>query len=148
MATLKGGEKLNAALKEMATKLENPGTLRVGFLEGARYPDGKPVAMIAAIQEFGAPARNIPPRPFFRNMIAAESDKWPKGVAALLKANDYDLQKTFVQFGSDVSGALRQSITELWEPPLAASTIRRKGSAKPLIDSGLMLNSVNFEIKT
>jgi hypothetical protein len=34
-----------------------------------------------AVQEFGAPSRNIPPRPFFRNMIARKRNEWPTAVA-------------------------------------------------------------------
>lgn len=48
-----GGDKLNRALKDLSRKVRNPGTLNVGFLEGATYPDGTPVAYIAAIQEYG-----------------------------------------------------------------------------------------------
>jgi hypothetical protein len=33
-------------------------------------------------------------------------------------------------------------------PPLAASTIARKGHSKPLISTGLMVNSVSYEVIT
>jgi len=148
MATMSGGQKLEAALRAMAQKVENPGTLRIGFLENARYPDGKPVAMIAAIQEFGAPARGIPPRPFFRNMISAKSGEWPNAISGLLKANGLDAAKTLAQTGSAIAGQLRQSIVDLWEPPLAESTIRRKGHSKPLIDTGVLINSIDFEVNS
>ena len=148
MATVKGGQKLEEALRQMAQNVSKPGVLRVGFLENARYPDGKPVAMIAAIQEYGAPSVGIPPRPFFRNMIAAKSGEWPEAIAGLLKSNDLDAQKTLGQAGAAIAGQLRESIRDLWEPPLAQSTIRRKGHAKPLIDTGHMLQSVDFEVKS
>lgn len=48
-----GGDKLDRALKDLARKVSKPRTLNVGFLEGATYPDGTPVAYIAAIQEYG-----------------------------------------------------------------------------------------------
>ena len=47
------GTKLSAYLKDIEKKLKNK-TLRIGFLEGATYPDGTPVAYIAWINEFGA----------------------------------------------------------------------------------------------
>ena len=59
--SLQGGEKLKAALEKIATKLKKSGTLRVGFLEDASYPNGTPVAYIASIQEFGATI-NMPER--------------------------------------------------------------------------------------
>ena len=49
-----GGEKLEAKLRELAAQVTKAGTLNVGFLEGATYPDGVAIANIAAVQEFGA----------------------------------------------------------------------------------------------
>jgi hypothetical protein len=48
-----GGEKLAAKLKEIVDRLNKPNTLKVGFFEGAKYPDGTSVAMVAAIQNYG-----------------------------------------------------------------------------------------------
>ena len=52
---LSGGDALEAKLKQLAEKITKASTLEVGFKEGAVYPDSKgtPVAMVAAIQEFG-----------------------------------------------------------------------------------------------
>lgn len=146
MAVLKGGEKATAYLQGISNKLANRATLRVGFLENATYPDGKPVAMIGAIQEFGAPAAGIPPRPFFRNMIASKSDEWGPALAGILQSNGYDLRAAFDQAGFAIAGQLRQSIIDTNTPPLAQSTIDRKGHAKPLVDTGHMLNSIDHEV--
>jgi hypothetical protein len=148
MASLTGGTKLEAHLKGMAALVTNAQEVKVGFLAGATYPDGKPVAMIAAIQDFGAPGAGIPPRPFFRNMIADKQREWPKAIADLLVANGYDAAKTLDQTGQAVAGQLRQSIRDTNQPPLAAGTIRRKGFDTPLVDTGHMLNSVDHEVKT
>ncbi len=146
MAKMRGGEKVSRLLAEIADRVSKPRGLRVGFLENATYPDGKPVAMIAAIQEFGAPRAGIPPRPFFRNMIAKKSAEWPKAVGDLLVQNDYDVEKVLDQAGFAIAGQLRQSIQETNSPPLAESTIARKGFSKPLIDTGHMLNSIDHEV--
>ena len=162
MATVKGGNKLSQKLQEMAGALSSASAVKIGFLAGATYPDGKPVAMIAAIQEFGAPSRGIPPRPFFRHMIADKKGEWPKAIADLLKANDYKADVTLKKTGEAVSGQLRKSIIDTNAPPLANSTIIKKGGvhgmvydpkdpstypAKPLVDTGHMLNSVDYEVK-
>lgn len=146
MATIKGGasDKLQRALGEIGRKLGSGAKVRVGFLEGATYPDGKPVALVAAWNEFGT--GTAPPRPFFRNMIAAKKDEWPKGIATQLKATDYDVQLTLDRAGFAVAGQLRQSIVDLVDPPLAPSTIARKGFDKPLIDQGIMLAAVDHEV--
>ena len=138
MVEIRGGDKFAAVLREIADQLGDGGQLRVGFLEGA----------IAAIQDGGAPGRGIPPRPFFRNMIAAKSPEWPAAIGAELVANNYDVEKTLERSGHAISGQLRQSIVDTNSPALAPSTIARKGHSKPLVDSAHMLNSVDYEVKT
>lgn len=49
----KGGEKLEAKLREIAEKAGQANTVRVGFLENATYPNGLPVAQVAATNEYG-----------------------------------------------------------------------------------------------
>lgn len=178
MATISGGSKLEAALKEIAEKASNAALVRVGFLESAKYPNGTSVAMVAAIQEFGAPKVGIPPRPYFRNMIAAKSGEWPNAIAGLLKTNEYDAARTLGQTGEAVKGQLQESIIDTFEPPLSPVTLmlrRMKAdnpdlivtartvaeararvaagkssagvSTKPLVESGHLLNSVDYEVK-
>lgn len=146
MASISGGEKLEAYLRETSAKVSKPGTLRVGFLEGATYPDGTPVATVAAIQNFGAPAMGIPPRPFFTDMIDKKASSWPAAIGGLLKDNDMDATKALVQTGQAISGQLRQSIVDTNSPPLSPKTIARKGFEKPLVDTGHMLNSIDSEV--
>ena len=146
MAEISGGKKLEAALREISSNLTKAGTLRVGFLAGSNYPDGTPVAMVAAIQNYGAPRAGIPPRPFFSNMIASKSGEWPNAIKSFLLANNYDTKKALEALGQGIQGQLRQSIRDTNSPPLKPATIRRKGSAKPLIDTVQMLRSVNFEV--
>lgn len=199
----RGGERLVARLREIAAKVAQPAQLRVGFLADARYPDGKSVAYIAAIQEFGATIQReagevtvfrklnaeggflrggrfvkrsqsnfstthahgaytiqIPPRPFFRRMIRSNRASWPAEIAQLLKRQHFDVVEVMRKMGDTIRGQLQQSIRDLTDPPLAASTIRKKsrgrvtkiagilGPAKPLVASGHMLNSVDYEVTT
>jgi hypothetical protein len=146
--TVQGGEKFTQALQEISELLGQGNTLRVGFLSGATYPNGTPVAMVAAIQDYGAPNAGIPPRPFFRNMIADKSSEWPAAIAGLLRANNYDVEKTLQLTGEAIKGQLQQSIRDTNEPALSPRTIARKGFAKPLIDTGQMINSVDYEVDT
>lgn len=147
MAEIKGGDKLEAALAEIAKNVTKAAKVDIGFLENSTYPDGTSVPMVAAIQEFGAPSRGIPPRPFFRNMIAAKSGEWPEAIANLLRANEYDVAATLGQAGEAVTGQLRQSIIDTNSPPLSQKTVDRKGFDKPLVDTGHMLNSINYIVK-
>src|SRR5207253_956193 len=83
---------------KIAGKAGRGATLKVGFLENARYPDGTPVAMIGLIQNFGAPGAGIPPRPFFTvNFIERNKATWPGAIAGLMAANQYDVDKALTQ---------------------------------------------------
>lgn len=147
---IKGGDRLDAYLAKLAKKVANGGAVRVGFLEGATYPDGTPVAEIAAIQNYGAPAANIPARPFFTRMVNVESGGWGAKLARILEKNDYDGDKSLALMGQGIAGQLRQAIVDMNDPPLKPETIRRKGgtetAAKPLVDTGHMLASVDSEV--
>ena len=147
MVEVTGGERLERTLSDIARLASNAKEVRVGFLADATYPDGKPVALIAAIQNWGAPSRGIPPRPFFSDMIQKRQHEWGPAIGNLLVKNGYDALRTLQLTGEAVAGQLRTSIVETNDPPLAPSTIRRKGFSKPLVDSGHMLNSVDYEVK-
>jgi hypothetical protein len=143
---VKGGDRLDAYLAKLAKKVARKGHVRVGFLEGATYPDGAPVAEIAAIQNFGAPAAGIPPRPFFSNMVNREAGGWGVKMAQVLKRAEYDGEKALALMGQGIAGQLRQSIVDTNDPPLKPETARRKGFDKPLVDTGHMLASVDSEV--
>lgn len=145
MATVKGGAKLARALGRIAARLGEPATLRVGFLEGSTAPNGDSIPLRAALNEYGH--GNVPPRPFFRNMIAAKSGEWPDGIAYQLQATQYDVQLTLERTGEAIKGQLQESILDLWSPPLAKSTIAKKGFEKPLIEHGDMINAAAWEVR-
>jgi hypothetical protein len=143
---MKGGDLLRTKLEDIARKAENAELLRVGFLEGATYPDGTPVALVAAVNEYGNPAKNQPPRPFFRQMIAAKSPGWGASMAKLMKTSGFDADKTLNLMGEGIRGQLQGSINGFSSVPLAPSTIAAKGFDKQLIDTSVMLKSVTFDV--
>lgn len=177
MATVKGGKSIKQKLADLTKKLSSAKAVRVGFLEGATYPNGTSVAMVAAIQEFGAPKAHIPPRPFFRNMIAKHKAEWPKALAGLLEDNDYDAKRSLALLGEGVQRQLRKSIIDTMAPPLSPVTVmlrkmfgnhpeqikfkdvleaRRRvaagestqgASTKPLVWTGHLLSSVGYEVR-
>jgi hypothetical protein len=144
MADISGGAKLAAYLKKWVDATAGGPYVKVGFLAGAAYPDGTPVAAVAAFNEFGG--RDRPPRPFFRNMVAQRGSTWGAATATALKTSGNDVNKALDLVGQGIKGQLQQSIVDLTDPPLAASTVRAKGFDKPLISTGHMLNSVDYEV--
>ncbi len=142
--SIDGGKELAKKLREIAAKLEKASTLNVGFLEGADYPDGTPVASVAAFNEWGT--SRIPARPFFRSMSKAGQKHWADDIGQILPANGYDAELTMNLMGEKLKGELQDSIRNWSEPPNAPSTIAKKGFDKPLIDTGDMLRAVGSEV--
>jgi hypothetical protein len=122
-STLKGGKKLEAHLAKLSQQIDKAAKVKVGFLSGATYSDGTPVAMVAAIQNFGAPARGIPPRPFFSNMVADKSHEWGPAIGTLLRDNGMNSEVALEQLGQGIAGQLRESIVNTNEPPLSPVTL-------------------------
>ncbi|GBR56495.1 hypothetical protein [Gluconobacter sphaericus] len=134
--------------------------LNAGFLEGATTTDGKPMAEIAAYNEFGT--EHIPARPFMRNTVAKNQAEWPRLLAASLKVCGGDMEKAIDMTANRIVAQIQHEIETLQDPPLSQSTIdarlrndKRRGTlktvnmataAKPLIDTGHMLNSVGYEV--
>lgn len=148
MATLtsemKGGSALARHLREIARRLGDGVSLRVGFLEDAKYPDGTPVAQVAMWSEYGT--STSPPRPFIRNMVVSKSPRWGHALGRIVRDNDYDAVRSLSLMGEGIKGQLQQSIQDFTDPPLAQSTIDRKGFSKPLIDTSVMWRSVDFQV--
>lgn len=158
MATIKGGDRMNAALAKILKRAKSASSVSVGFM-GGKEKNGTPIPLVAAMNEYGVPSRGQPPRPFFRNMIAEKQDGWPDTLAGALKATDYDAAKALDLLAEQVKSQLQDSIGELKSPPLAPSTIAKKsrggtsklgaaigGPAKPLVDSGTMFQSVTHKV--
>jgi hypothetical protein len=148
MVSVRGGNRLSAALQRMTGGLARGDSVQVGFFETETYPDGTSVAMVAAIQDFGAPRAGIPPRPFFRNTIADHRGEWSGEVARLLRAEDYNADAALAQMGALIVGEIQDSIESGTYAPLKPATAARKGFDKPLIDTARMLRSVSYKVKS
>jgi phage gpG-like protein len=173
MVEIRGGAKLEARLRELAQNVSKATEVRVGFLEGATEENGTPVAMIAAIQNFGAPKVGIPARPFFTNMVKDNADAWGDQVGVLLNENGFDARTVLTLMGEEIKGELREAIINMNEPPnspvtnllkqrfpmggqtfadvLQARADVRAGvvapAGKPLVQSGKMLDSIGSEVR-
>jgi hypothetical protein len=143
----KGGGVAQKALDAVYKALGTARSVDVGFMRGATYPDGTSVALVAAINEYGRSKVGQPPRPFFRNMIAAKQKEWGPATAKLLVAHQYDAKAVLTAVGEAVEGQLKASIDEFVSPPLKPSTIAAKGFDKPLIDTGEMRKSVTYQVR-
>jgi len=134
--------------EELARRLEgfNGRQAKVGWFESAEYPNGKKVAEIAIIQEFGAPGANIPPRPFIRPTFNAQKEKWTedieKGVKAVLRGAT-TAENVLTIVGQKAAGDIRKAISDVSSPELAESTKAQRHrdgfTDEPLNRTGYMI---------
>lgn len=125
---LSGGDKLAEALKEISKNLDKAALVKVGFLEGSTASlTGASIPTYATANEFGTVNTKsktvIPPRPFFRPMIAKHSSEWGEQLAKVLKFNDYDTDKSLGQMGMLIGGELQESIIAVNSPALSKITL-------------------------
>lgn len=137
------GRRFQKMLKEMA-EME----VRVGFQKGKATEDnGTDVCDIAAWNELGTV--NMPSRPFLRKSVDENESK----INNFLQSKKKDLvrgvsaEKVLKEIGIFQKDLIQEKITEGDFAPNAESTIKKKGSSKPLIDTGRMRQSVNFVIQ-
>jgi hypothetical protein len=125
--------------------------VNVGFPASAQHTseDGQQfqTAQIAAVHEFGSPENGIPERSFMRSAIAENRQSY----VALNRQNLLQIlhgkmkfQQALGQLGAMAQGNVQQKIVTGPFQALKQSTIDRKGSSKPLVDSGQMRQSVTW----
>lgn len=143
----KGWEVLRKQLMELG-KTE----LDVGFINshyGAEN-DNLPHALIAQVQEEGSPSQNIPPRPFIRVGFKdyLKSGKADQNFVAIMKLvmSGQSVLKAYTQAGPYFVKHL-QDVMKAWDtPPNAPYTVAQKGFNNPLIETGELVNSVDFKV--
>ena len=115
-------------------------TIKVG------WPSGGETAEIAMYNELGT--STIPARPFMKQAFENAQDEVEDFVVTGLKkvATSGAFQQFLNLLGVKLVDIVQSEIEEGSFTPNAPSTIRKKGSAHPLIDTATMKNSISFEI--
>ena len=128
----------------------SPDYIRVGLPDMPHEDTNLTIAQIGMIHEYGAPAANIPERPFLHPAIAEGADQIRKLDEELLFAvqnGKYPKDMAMRRLGVLAVRLVQEKIRHGQFVPLKAATIARKGSSQPLIDSGQMVQSVTFEVE-
>lgn len=113
----------SATIKKALAEL-NSKEIRVGFFDTAKYPDGTPIAYVAAIQEFGH--KSIPPRPFMRPAENKNKSKWAKQIAQGIKAamgGEITIEQALEQVALGAAGDVKKAIKAVNSPPLSLLTL-------------------------
>ena len=136
------GRRYFEALKKLS-ELE----VQVGFQGDQTAEDGTSLAEIAAYNELGT--STIPARPFMKQSFENHEDELRAAcerVNAAL-ASSKSVEQALNVLGVTVKGLVQAEIVDGDFAENAPSTIKKKGSDRPLIDTGTMRQSVNYVIK-
>lgn len=119
----------------------------IGYQHGKDRDNNVDVADVAAWNEFGT--IRSPSRPFMRNSIDNNVDKIKAFGAAQVRriAAGATSRDVLNAMGAMQKGLMQHEITEGHFVANAPSTIRRKKSDRPLVDTGQMRKSIHFVIK-
>ena len=111
-------------------------------------------AELLYIHENGSPVRNIPARPVLKPAIADGQTKGQietmmreAAIAAMVLGDKSRCEQLFHKAGMIGRDACKNWILGGHLAPNAPSTIRRKGSSTPLVDTGSMLGSITYAVR-
>lgn len=120
--------------------------------KGMKYP----VALQLYLHSKGSPEWQVPPRPIIEPAITASGNR-EKIEAELKEAAKAALagKKALMMNFFKRAGLTAQNLVKAWFtdprnhwPPNSPATIKRKGSDKPLIDTGAMRNAITYVVRT
>jgi hypothetical protein len=118
--------------------------------DGAAVHDGGvTMADLMSIHEFGTSDGHIPERAPIRSNDAKNVPRYKKLTRDLLKSIVFKhkgVSEALAILGEAVQNDIKAGIKEGLPPPNAPSTIARKGSSTPLIDTGILLNSIRYKV--
>lgn len=106
-------------------------------------------AEIGLIQEFGTDDGSIPPRSFLRDVFDGNREVYVRHLVELLKkvfAGEITYEQALNIVALEHERDVKRYFTEAMFPPNAASTVRAKGSSRPLIDTGQLRASITHAI--
>lgn len=131
-----------ALLNEFARRGRKPTNLDVGFFT-------EEMALVATVQEFGSPARNIPPRPFLSTAFDANEKKYDGMLQrAVSRSLERGARIAFAPIGREIRNDIIESIIDWSDPPNAASTQASKGFNNPLVHTGELQRSIEVKISS
>ena len=114
------------------------------FNEKLEGSDNFNLASLAAVLEFGN--ERIPSRPFLRQTLAENQEKYTALFVKLFESG-VSIDKIYEQIALIAQGDVQQNIANGKWTANAPSTIKRKKSSKPLIDTGKLRQSVKGIVK-
>lgn len=128
--------------------------LKLGWFEDARYGpenDNLPVGTVAMWQEEGDPIK-YPPRPFIRvgflpRLKTSEYVPLFQETISSVLEGKLTLKQSYRRIAPILVAGLKNEIIQWDTPPNSPQTVADKGFNDPLINTGKMLESVDFKVE-
>lgn len=102
-------------------------------------------AQLGAVQEFGTDNGHIPPRPWLTPGVESGNKEYLKIITDAAEKQE-PLSDALAKVAVVAEAKVKIYMTNLKTPPNAASTIKKKGSSNPLIDTGELRSSVTSKV--
>lgn len=147
----RGGSKLQRELDKLTRISNQPQQVKVGVPSGAmNYPDGTDLVMVAAVNEFGSIDGHIPERSYLRSTVVEKADTfrgfWRRKNAKGILTGEVTADHVLDLLGQLAQAEVQRKIVSITEPPNSQATIEEKGSSNPLVDEGLLRQSIRYEV--
>ncbi len=116
--------------------------------DGNETPGALTVAEVATFHEFGTV--NIPQRSFLRGTLDAHRSEFNQATVSIFKKitrGEINVEKGLRILGELIQSKVVARIRAGISPALKQSTIDRKGSSKPLIDTGQLVQSIRYSVE-
>lgn len=149
----KGASSLLARCRQVARGAR----VRVGILDDAPKSAGEdgnasPYTLleVAAVHEFGAPDAGIPQRSFIRSTVDAKAPEIAAvqhAVAVRVLKGQTPIEDGLNQIGAKVASFVQGTISAGVLPALKPETVERKGSSKPLVDTGQLRAAITWKVE-
>lgn len=143
-----------ARLRKVEADLRRDAFVKVGVIdegEGAADRGGITNAELAAIHEFGTADGRIPARPFVTLTVDGKREEIKDTARALvlrMVEGKLDLARALGLLGAKVAADMKATIKQGDQlAPNAPSTVAGKGSSRPLVDTGQMVNSITWKVE-
>lgn len=115
---------------------------------GSSPKSGQSIVEYAYYNEYGT--EHIPARPFMRITTDAKGEHWTKSMAdcfdKALKNEGETLDFDLARVGMQMEGDIKETISSNISPANTPATIKRKGSSRTLIDTGLLRASITSRV--
>jgi len=156
-------------INDLTRRLTQLTRVKVGFPADKREADGTSSAGVAAVHEFGDPARRIPERPFLRPAILENLPRYRafnRDRLHRILHGEMTARMALEQLGAMAVGLVQKKLRDGPFAPLSPRTIRARMSRrsagyraalarrgppesidKPLIDTGFMRQNVTYVVE-